>query len=364
MDPGLAQIYDRYEPMRQRVEADIAKIKARSGGDPKVENRMMSAYGKVLEKDPNFMAMNSAIQSYVGNAQTEAVAQKANKFLDAFESGDTQTLESMFGKGAHAGKDPQTGMPGVILPNGMVIGQNLARARVMLRLGMIDNKNFSDIAKEETIKTADMLKAKMEIEGRIREAGVVRRSTSFSVSQPAGVTQAAEVQRTAEQNARMNGSSPQDAARAGVKAKLDYLMTNVSKIDDKQEVEKAKIAQQNAKNLQAAVKAIYAPPDADGLVKPKIDQKQALATFDTIAKTDPEGALVYSQALPPAMNDYITAQLNVREAKKATESGLTGNVSKGAHGKMPEPKSQPETMQHNGKTYYRWPDGTYHTKKP
>ena len=346
MPPEMTAMSREYEDKIQNPMRNAwARLQAQGKATPSAKRALMDLF---KDRNKDFETRFGAMVE----AQKQAVIrQKADAMVDAVERHDTGLISSMYGAGAKATRDPRTGLDAVQLPDGTYVGQDVVVARALLKAGLIDAKGYAKAAADAAKNQMELLKEREKMAAEMQR---VRLQVSSDRNKE--IEAAREAQRLTNQ---MNDPRTPAAAKPGIKAALDRLLVPVTKanayVDYTHQQAMSRLDKQGTDEVNRAI--AQAGGDQFKGVAP-IAPKQAVDRMLAFAKKDPTGALAtaYMTGLSPEQNAACQAKLDSmarQDVANPTNSGDAGG------NKGPKP-----TVERNGKTYYLWSDGNYHTKRP
>jgi hypothetical protein len=318
----LDTLHKDYEDLRQDVDSELSKIDAYAGNDEDKKQRMYAAYYQ--KRKPQFDALEKRAQDYKDGVVKDVQHQRAVSVVQAMRRGDTKAIEGFFGPGARQGKDPVTGLDGVLVPikdaqgNPMLdakgkpqtrlVAQNTSAAMVMWENGLIDLTDMTAIEDTDAKDIAANTRERMSADAKIAEAKA-KVSAAGIEAKNKDIQKAREIGRLTE--AIANATTP--GQRANMQAQLDSLQNDEYKAEtvrlrnDAQEALKLsdtqeKMAKSELKNFVVESKDRFG--ELVFTVRNK-DPKAALEAFKRLKTKDIGAAMYFFDGLREEQQDAI-----------------------------------------------------------
>ena len=344
-DPALKDLNGKYEKAQKQVDADLAKIDALAGDDPARKQRLYAAYYRLNK--PKFDALQQDLNDY---NKGKAESYQKQRAIDGMEKWfSDEGLGNAFGKGAR--KEGNT----LVLPDGqqMIIEtpliwaaykQGIATQADVMKAWGSDTKNAENLMSKKRDSA-------IEIE-RMKEQNRVQLATLRAQRDP----KADMAQRVYMLHRHMG----EDDA-AATKAEASFIEHG-----DKTDLDKLKEDDMESTRAEKRVDSILKPyvDPAGGYDERKMTPSRMLDIYNSTMKTDKKAATALYLRMPDKVRATIDAQ-NAQDVGANRPGSGQSPTAKPVAASKPQPKSgQPAKLQKDGKDYYLWSDGKYHSKGP
>ena len=344
-DPALKYLNGKYEKTQKQVDADLAKVDALAGDDPARKQRLYAAYYRLNK--PKFDALQQDLNDYNKGKYELYQKQRAIDGMEKWFSGEG--LGKAFGQGAR--KEGNT----LVLPDGqqMIIEtpliwaaykQGIATQADVMKAWGSDTKNAENLMSKKRDSA-------IEIE-RMKEQNRVQLATLRAQRDP----KADMAQRVYMLHRHMG----EDDA-AATKAEASFIEHG-----DKTDLDKLKEDDMESTRAEKRVDSILKPyvDPAGGYDERKMTPSRMLDIYNSTMKTDKKAATALYLRMPDKVRATIDAQ-NAQDVGANRPGSGQSPTAKPVAASKPQPKSgQPAKLQKDGKDYYLWSDGKYHSKGP
>jgi hypothetical protein len=162
----------RYEAKRQQVSAAIQQILAENP-DIAAAKMKLAAYNRQLQKDPEFQRLQSESSKLADEVNKGRVAEGAVATVQGLLTGDQALLQRLgYGEGARVERDPNTGLPGVRMPSGDLVGPQLIMAQALVKSGVMTPEKFMETVNKVAENESKWQLKMAEMENALKKAGM------------------------------------------------------------------------------------------------------------------------------------------------------------------------------------------------
>lgn len=234
----------RYEAKRQQVDAATRQILAENS-DAATAKMKLAAYNRQLQKDPEFQRLQSESSKLAEDINKGRIAEGAVATVQGLLTGDQGLLQRLgYGQGAKIERDPNTGLPGVRMPSGDLIGPQLIMAQALVKSGVMTPEKFMETV-NKVAESENKWQLKMsEMENALKRAGMPR--ITINAGKENQDPQVIRSNRIIELETALAKLPPNDPRRGPIQEGLRLLKNPSERVD----VEKEKVAAGSDKWLE------------------------------------------------------------------------------------------------------------------
>ena len=163
-NPELVSLNAKYQSLRRQAATGIAGLEAKYAGNPKALEEAKAAYYDANK--PAYDALGSQVQAVHQKIMADNLRDTALDITSKLERGDRATIESVGGPGSYFGRDPVTGLQGILRPNDQnpkglpnFIPIDLKVIGVLEQKGVYSGKEATDAREKVLTNVANLTKA-------------------------------------------------------------------------------------------------------------------------------------------------------------------------------------------------------------
>jgi hypothetical protein len=258
-NPELVSLNAKYQSLRRQAATGIAGLEAKYAGNPEALEKAKAAYYDANK--PAYDALGSQVQAVHQKIMADNLRDTALDITSKLERGDRATIESVGGPGSYFGRDPVTGLQGILRPNDQnpkglpnFIPIDLKVIGVLEQKGVYSGKEAADAREKVLTNVANLTKAWKEGTYSVQASYGKDVNKDIQVATKLGSLN----QELSKLSNKPNQNEQDKAKMVNIKAQiraLDVKGSNAETTREKAETAKTKVqADVEAKQNQAAAK--------------------------------------------------------------------------------------------------------------